>query len=87
MNTPIIKRKTPRMSDSHADLAGLMSKTGDKLSVVANRLKSNVATADELMECSKLVSALAEAMELYAEKMSKVEPGSRHSLRQRPPST
>lgn len=75
------------MSDSQAGLAGLMGKAGDKLSVVSNRLKSGVASAEELMECSKLVFALAEAMELYAGKMPKVEPGARHSLRQRPPST
>lgn len=87
MSMPVSRRKTPLMSDSHVGLAGLMGKASDKLSVVANRLKSGVASADELMECGKLASALAEAMELYAGKMPKVEPDGRHSLRQRPPST
>lgn len=75
------------MSDSRASLAELVERTSVNLNVVAARLKACVASADELMECSRMVFALADAVRLYAEKMPEAEPGGRHSLGQRPPST
>ena len=75
------------MSASQASLAGLIEQTGAGLKTVAIRLKNNIGSRNEIMECSRLASALADAMRLYAETMSETEPDGRHSLRQWPPST
>ena len=76
------------MNDSRASLTELIERTSANLNVVADHLKDCVASADELMECSRLVFALADAVKLYAEKMPQAKHGGRHALRQQqPPST
>ncbi len=75
------------MSNSRASLAGLIDDAGIELREISTQLKTCVASADDLMECSAMVFALADALKLYAEKMPKGEPDGSHSLRQHPPSS
>ena len=74
------------MSDPRSGLAGIIEKASAKLNAVSTRLKTGVASADELMECSELAFALADTIKLHAAKMPATAPDGRHSLRQQPPS-
>ena len=54
MNMLPSKRKSPQVSESRASLAGLIENTSATLNAVSARLKDGVASAEELIKCSKL---------------------------------
>lgn len=76
MNMLPSKRKSPQVSESRASLAGLIENTSATLNAVSARLKDGVASAEELIKCSKLAAALSGAIKLYAEKMADTNPSS-----------
>ena len=57
------------MNDSNTSLSDLIGQTSADLKIVAARFKVGVVTADELKECSGLLTALADALNLYADKL------------------
>jgi hypothetical protein len=73
------------VSESPASLAELIGATSANLKIVSARFKIGVVTADELKECSGLLVALADAMNLYADKMPGAESDGRHVPQEPPP--
>ena len=71
------------MTESRS-LSELIRQTGANLQIVAAHFRMNVATPDELKECSGLLVALADALKLYAEKMPGGDSSGRHVLREAP---
>lgn len=73
------------MSEPRTSLSDLIASTSSNLKIVTARFKIGVVTADELRECGSLLTALADALNLYADKMPDAEAGGRHALRDQPP--
>jgi len=74
------------VSEQRASVVGRMETAVTNLRIVTERLKHGMATGRELQDTSGLLTALADVLSLYAEKMPDEEPGGRHALRE-PPDT
>jgi hypothetical protein len=72
------------MADPQKSLSDLVSRVGVTLKAFSARLEKGDAVADELNECSSMLTALAEALTLYADKV----PGTaraEHHIHREPP--
>ncbi len=72
------------MSQSRASISEHISSTGANLKSVASRFRAGNASSYELRECAGMLSALAEALKLYADKMPDSKSEGRHAVREPP---
>ncbi|WP_326946664.1 hypothetical protein OG439_46290 [Amycolatopsis sp. NBC_01307] len=73
------------MPESRTSLSDLIGHTSANLKIVAARFKVGVVSADELKECSGMLTALADALNLHADKTPGSESSGRHALKEPPP--
>jgi hypothetical protein len=74
------------MTKQRATLADYAAQVSVTLSAVSARFENGDVVADELRTCSRMLTALAEALMLYADRMPEPEQIGRHARREAPES-
>lgn len=66
------------MNESRSHLGELIGNASASLKIVSAHFKIGVVTRNELKECSDMLTALADALKLYTDKMPGSQSDGRH---------